>query len=119
MLDLLPRVIDELCASSPLHRPGPQPQTEPLLAELLIHGSPKELCLSLEDQLKVAADEVAQCFHIDEDPEIREAQQEEREDKLDQSPDQKTLKNVCGRVIAVLGIHERGKFQRSRTLSSR
>lgn len=108
-LDLLPRVIDGLCASPALHSPGPKPHTEPLLAELLAHGSPKELCLSLEDQLQVAADEVAQCFHIDEDPEIREEQQEEREDKLDKSPDQKTLKNVCGRVIAVLDIHGSGK----------
>lgn len=73
------------------------------------HGSPKELCLSLEDQLKVAADEVAQCFYLDEDPEIKEEPHGEQQVEEDQSLNQKTLKNVCGRVVAVLGIHDRGE----------
>ena len=109
MLDILPSVIDEVCGNPSLHLPGPQPETERLLGGLLMYGSPKELCLSLEEQLKVAADEVAQCFHLDEDLEIREEQQEEREEDLDQFLNHKTFKNVCGRVITVLGIHERGQ----------
>lgn len=65
--------------------------------------------MSLENQLQVAADEVAQCFLLEEDRETNEELDQEHEEPVEDSSDQKTLKNVCGRVVIVLDVHARGE----------
>jgi hypothetical protein len=72
--------------------------------------------MALENQLKVAADEVAQCFLLEEDPELRQETDQEHEEPVEESSDQKTLKNVCGRVVAVLDMHARGESRSGASL---
>jgi hypothetical protein len=83
-----------------------------VLQELSKNGSPKELSLSLENQLGVATDEIAQCFYFNEDggavdnPDgisLNNADDGERETV------QKTLKDVHRRLLVVLKTHSQGE----------
>lgn len=111
-LDLLPKLIDHLCAPAATDLSSESKEHANLvLREVLIHGSPKELSLALENQLGVATDEIAQCFYQNEDEGIPNPGEEDAgEDNTRSHEDvQKTLKDVHSRLLVVLDTHTQGE----------
>lgn len=80
-----------------------------LLEELAKYGSPKELCLALENQLGLATDEVAQCFYFDEDDEAIDDHEQDAKKMTEDAPVQKKLEDVHSRLLIVLSTHSQGK----------
>lgn len=110
-LDLLPNVIDSLVARAVCDTSQERKEQATLvLEELLKHGSPKELSLSLENQLGVATDEISQCFYLDEDEGKTESHQEDAVTNDNEGETaQMALKDVHNRLLVVLKTHSQGK----------
>lgn len=109
-LELLPSVIDEMTSNLLDSQLQEQKRRAALvLQELLNCGSPKELCLSLENQLGVATDEVAQCFYLEEDDEIAGNQEQDSAKAVEDVPVQKRLEDVHRRLQVVLDTHSQGE----------
>jgi hypothetical protein len=109
-LDLLPIAIDQLATH--IETPELEERTEHatlLLGELVKYGSPKELCLALENQLGLATDEVAQCFYLEEDDEAIEDHEQDAKKMAEDAPVQKNLEDVHSRLLIVLSTHSQGK----------
>lgn len=110
-LDLLPCAIDRLAVSAISDESQERKEQATLvLQELLKHGSPKELSLSLENQLGVATDEITQCFYLDEDEGGTESHEEDAVKNVNEGETaQKSLKDVHNRLLLVLETHSQGK----------
>lgn len=109
-LELLPSVIDEMASNLLASQLQERTRRAALvLQELLNYGSPKELCLSLENQLGVATDEVAQCFYLEEDDEIAGNQEQDSAKAVEDVPVQKRLEDVRRRLQVVLDTHSQGE----------
>ncbi|KAJ9115245.1 hypothetical protein QFC20_001112 [Naganishia adeliensis] len=106
-LDLLPCAIDRLAVSAISDESQERKEQATLvLQELLKHGSPKELSLSLENQLGVATDEITQCFYLDEDEGGTESHEEDAVKNVNEGETaQKSLKDVHNRLLLVLETH--------------
>ncbi|KAJ9098553.1 hypothetical protein QFC19_006321 [Naganishia cerealis] len=114
-LDLLPRLIDQLCLPAiSTVPPGLYEQSSYVLDYLFGHASPKEMSLSLETELERAIDEIAECFITEEEYEDKQQESGDREEstvQLEVAP--KTLESASKRICVALESHIHGRVDKT------